>query len=126
MPNPTFSKTGVTTFTFEKARFLPVKEPRVQNTKRTVAGGGQVKVAKHGERVRFFDIIINRVSSSNRDDLITFLEDTNIDYDLNTFTFTDEDSNTYTVRYWDSKGLDVPQVKGGLYNIRLRLRAEVL
>ena len=68
---------------------------------------------------------MNRVSSTQHDDLWTFIEDTNIDYALNTFTFTNEDSTAYTVRLMDRK-VDIPRVKGGLYNIRLLLEVEII
>ena len=125
MPVATFSKSGVPTFTFEKGSFLPINRPRIPNQIIGVAGGGQKKVAKVGERARQFPIIMNRVSSTQHDNLWTFIEDTNIDYALNTFTFTNEDSTAYTVRLMDRK-VDIPRVKGGLYNIRLLLEVEII
>ena len=127
MAKPKLTKAGnaYSVFTFEKGRFLPVHTQIKPNQIIGKAGGGQVQVADLGDAEEFFDIVNNRVSKTNRDNLIGFIQDATVDYSLLTFTFTDEDANDITVRYWDSEGLDYPKVRGGLYNIKLRLRKEI-
>ena len=126
MALPTFTKTSVTTFTFEKGRYLPVNSPINPNQDIGIGGGGAVKVVNHGTAEQLYEIVINNVSSTNRDALLTFLQDALVNYTLNTFTFTEEDgATTHTVRLWKAEGLDFPQVRGGLYNIRLLLRVEI-
>jgi len=127
MALPIFTKSGATgsPLTLAKGRFLPVSDPYKPRQLRGVAGGGQVKVADLGTADHFFEIVMNRVSKSDRNALITFLQHANVNYAQNTFTFTDEDSTAFTVRYWNSSGLNFPRVKGNLYNIKLTLRVEI-
>lgn len=127
MALPIFTKTGATgsPLTLPKGRFLPVSDPYTPRQIIGTAGGGQVKVADLGTADHIFEIIINRVSKTDRNAIITFLQHANVNYAQNTFTFTDEDSTAWTVRYWNSRGLDFPRVKGNLYNIRLTLRVEI-
>jgi len=124
---PILTKTGATgsPLTLDKGRFLPANEPRNIAQDRGIAGGGQVKVVSYGDTERFFKVKIDRISKSNRDALITFFEDANVEWGLNTITFTDENSTNYTVRLWNIKGIDFPQVKGGFYNIDLLFRQEI-
>lgn len=128
MAKPQFTKTAnaYTPFTFEKARFLPANQPITPRQLIAVAGGGRVKVTDLGDPDEFFEIRINRVSETNRNNLLGFLQDATVNYSLYTFTFIDEDSTSYTVRLWDTDGLDFPKVRGGLYNIKLILRKEIV
>lgn len=113
-------------FTFEKARYFPINEPRNPNIIIGRAGGGQVKAASLGDTERFWVLVINGVSKTNRDDLLTFIEHANVNYSVNTCTFVDEDVNSFTVRIWDVQGIDFPRVRGGdLYNVKLLLREEI-
>lgn len=126
LPQLTAGGNAYTPFTFEKARFLPKNTPIDPNQLIGIAGGKQVKVADVGIAEQYFPIIINRVSQTNRDNLLGFIQDSTVNYSLHTCTFIDEDSTSITVRIWRTKGLDFPQVKGGnLYNIRLLLRKEI-
>jgi len=124
LPQLTKAGNAYTPFTFEKGRFLPVSEPDQPRQLRGIAGGGQVKIADLGDPEEYFDIIINRVSKTNRDNLEGFITDSTVNYSENTFTFVDENSTSHTVRWW-SDNLNNPQVKGGLYNLRLILRKEI-
>jgi len=126
MPLPTFSKSGVTTYTFTKAPFLPHKRPIKQHQNVGVSGGNQVKVTNKGAATQEIEIVLNRISAADRDLLLAFIQDTGINYALNTFTYTDFDSVAYTVRLWNHKGLNFPLAKGGLYNVRMLLRVENL
>lgn len=128
MPIPRFTKTAnsQSPFDFDRGRFLPVNEPRVPNIIIGKAGGGQIKAAFLGTTERFWKIVINRVSKTNRDNLIAFFEDNTVNWSLKTFTFRDESSNTFTVRLWNTSGIDFPQVHGGnLYNISITVREEI-
>ncbi len=125
LPQFTKASNAYTPFTFEKARFLPVNEPINPNQDIGIAGGGAVKVVDHGTAEQLREIIINNVSKTNRDNLLGFLQDSYVNYTEHTFTFIDEAENSHTVRLWKSEGLDLPQVRGGLYNIRLLLRDEI-
>ena len=104
MALPIFTKTGATgsPLTLPKGRFLPVSDPYTPRQIIGTAGGGQVKVADLGTADHIFEITINRVSKTDRNAIITFLQHANVNYAQNTFTFTDEDSTAWTVRYCNS------------------------
>ena len=125
LPQFTKASNAYTPFTFEKSRYLPVNEPINPNQDIGIAGGGAVKVVDHGTAEQLYEIVINNVSATNRNNLLGFLQDSFVNYTENTFTFVDEDTNSHTVRLWKAEGLDFPQVRGGLYNIRLLLRVEI-
>jgi len=125
MALPKFEHASVTDFTFEKERSLPISEPINPSQNIGVAGGGQVKVVNYGDAEQLRNVSVNNVSKTNRDALLTFIQNSNINYSLGTFTFRDENNSTHTVRLWNAKGLDFPAVKGGLYNIKLTLRDEI-
>ena len=86
-------------FEFEKARFLPVSEPRVPRQISGVAGGGQIKIASLGDDLENFPFRINRVSATNKDNFEGFIQDDTVDFGLNTFTFVEEDATENTVRW---------------------------
>lgn len=127
MPLPTFIKSGnsYSPFTFEKARLLPLKEPIIPNQDVGISGGGTVRVADLGEAELLFDLIINRISETNRNNLLGFLQHSTVNYAQNTFTFTNEENVPYEVRIWNTKQLDFPLVRGGFYNVKLTLRQEI-
>ena len=125
MALPKFEHASVTNFTFEKERSLPISEPINPSQNIGVAGGGQVKVVNYGDAEQLRNVSVNNVSKTNRDALLTFIQNSNINYSLGTFTFRDENNSTHVVRLWNAKGLDFPAVKGGLYNIKLTLRDEI-
>ncbi len=121
---PVFTDKDSTTYTFPKARFLPVNEPIRPNQLVGKAGGGQIKITDLGTAERTFPIVLLRVSATARNNLISWFQDPSVNYKQFAFTFTDEDSNNYTVRL-DSDVLDFPHAKGDLYNIRFTLREEI-
>jgi len=127
MALPKFTKIGAdhSPLILPKGRFLPTADPYTPRQLRGVAGGGQVKVADLGTADHTFTVVINRISKTDRNNLIEFLQHANVNYAQNTFTFTDEDATEWTVRFWDAKGIDFPRVKGNLYNIKLTLRVEI-
>ena len=127
MSQPTLSKTGVVTFTFDKARAFPV-EPRIGGQQLIdEAGGGQPKVADLGAEEEFIPIKVQNMSDTNRDALLTFFRDSLINWALNTFTWTDEDSNTNIVRYFNSKGILVPvEVNQAKHTVVIILKVEIL
>tara|TARA_Y100000310_G_scaffold181652_1_gene181635 strand:+ start:1309 stop:1689 length:381 start_codon:yes stop_codon:yes gene_type:complete len=125
MALPSFEHGSVTNFTFEKERSLPISEPINPSQNIGVAGGGQVKVVNYGDAEQLRQVVVNNISKTNRDALLTFLQNSNINYSLGTFIFRDENNSTHTVRLWNAKGLNFPAVKGGLYNVKLTLRDEI-
>ena len=125
MALPQFQKSGVTTFTFAKSRALPLNEPINPAQNIGLAGGGQVKVANLGTAEQLRQVVVSNVSKTNRDNLLSLIQHANVNYSQNSFTFVDENSASHTVRLWNAQGLDFPQKKGGLYDIKLTLRDEI-
>ena len=125
MALPQFTKSGVTSYTFAKSRALPLSEPINPAQTVGIAGGGQVKVADYGDAEQLRQVAVNNVSKTSRDNLLTFLQHANVNYSQNSFTFVDENSVSHVVRLWNAQGLDFPQKKGDLYEIKLTLRDEI-
>ena len=127
MSAPIFSKTGVSTFTFDRARAFPIRSPVSGQQILDEAGGGQPKVADLGAEEQFIYLKVENLSETNRDELLTFFRDSNINWSMNTFTWTDEDNNTNVVRYFNSKGLLDPQeIHDNKYSVIITLKVEIL
>ena len=124
MTLPTLTKAGnaYSVFTFEKSRFLPTNQPLTPNQILGFAGGGQMQVVDLGDEEELIVYVCNRVSKTNRDNLLGFIQDATVNYSLFSFTFTDEDSAATTVNLIEMSGFDLPKVRGGLYNLRLVMR----
>jgi len=120
----TFSKTGVTTFTFPKGNKLPISHIYQPNQIVGVGGGGNVKVATLGSLIEIWTIVLERISKADHDLLVAFFSDTNINWQENTFTWTDELSIPRTVRLWEAGSLNFPIGAGLLRNIQFKLRTE--
>lgn len=125
MAAPTFSKSGVATVTFSKGRFYPIDSPQQPNQIINEAEDGTFYGAELGNPVTFIEARFERVPLSDATNVFAFLNDSNVKWSLNTFTFTDEDGTTYTVRYWGPFPLRRPQVTAGLVDIEFMLRVEV-
>ena len=127
MSAPTLSKTGVATFIFDKARTFPVSSPVNPQQILDVAGSGQPKVADLGAEEQLIHVKSDNMSETNRDELLTFLRDSLINWSTNPFTWTDEGGNTSLVRYWNSKGILDPQEKhDDKYSVLITLQVEIL
>ena len=122
----TFSKPGVVTCTGDKARSFPVGNALGRRQESGESGGGIVKVADLGNEDEFITVILNNLSATNIAALKTFLRDSLVNWRANTFTFTDEASNTYTVRYWNSKNLlRQSEITDDLISVKIDLKVEI-
>ena len=127
MSVPTFSKTGVPTFSFGYARAFPIRGPVGGQQIMDKAGGGQPKVADLGAEEQLIYVKVDNFSETNRDELLTFLRNSLINWSANPFTWTYENSNTNLVRYWNSKGILDPQEKhDDKYSVLIILQVEIL
>lgn len=102
--------------------YIPKKEP---DQIIRIAEGKFLKIYHFSATVRSFSLHWDRMKETDRDNLVGFLEDATVNYGENTFTYEDSESNTYTVRLWNIKGVDFPQVGSALYVVRMTLREEV-
>ncbi len=110
---------------FHKGRQLPVNSPIVPRQIVGVAGGGQTVVDDLGDADERWPINVLRVSSTAKDNLLGFLQDTTVNYRANTFQFVEEDNTDNEVRLWEPFPLDFPRVPGSLFNLVLTVRKEI-
>ena len=112
-------------FEFPKGRQPPVNSPIVPRQIVGVAGGGQTVVDDLGDADERWPINVLRVSSTAKDNLLGFLQDTTVNYRANTFQFVEEDNTDNEVRLWEPFPLDFPRVPGSLFNLVLTVRKEI-
>ena len=127
MALPSFSKSAGPSFTFSRADGFPRLQPRDSGQLVGESEGGQVRVATLRDDIEFIPLIFagqTRLPAADYTGLLTFLLDSRIDRKANTFTFTDSDGSTATVRYFD--GLESFALSSsGFYQGTLVLRKEL-
>ena len=127
MANPTFVKGGTT------LTFMPswVQAPHMQEAARQralVSSNADVKVLEISTTDdRFVELLISLPREDNGafegyDSLRTFII-TTVNWRENTFTFTDADGDSFTVRIWDD--LNLRETKKDVFEGTLMLREEV-
>jgi hypothetical protein len=85
---------------------------------------GKVKVATLSTSWRTWSLTFERISTSNFNDLVTFIVNT-VRYGELTFQYTDHDATVVTVRYVGSE-LNFSQVAGsGLFSGTINLKEEL-
>jgi len=126
---PKFSHPSATDVTLTKGLTYPYNEDgeRIPLQKIGKAVGGAVKVIDFGNVEYYWDIKIRNENETNRDALLAFFADADVNYAENTFTFYPEGAaaTSYTVRLWSIRGIDFPQKSSGLYDITMTLRKEI-
>ena len=126
---PKFSHPSATDVTLTKGLSYPYNEDgkRTPLQKIGKAVGGAVKVVDFGNVEHLWEIKIRNESETNRDALLAFFADADVNYSLNTFTFYPEGAanTSYTVRLISIKNIDMPQRHSGLYDIDIILRKEI-
>lgn len=123
MAFPSFSKSGVTTFTFSRGDTFPHVRRVVPRQRVGISEAGSVHVATLSPPEYEHVLTFEGLSATDYTALQAFLTDPLINWAAFSFTLTDVDSATYTVRYLG--GLDMPQVSAGRYNVTIRLREEI-
>lgn len=101
MPNIVFTK-GAVTFTFSKGRSFPLYDPGQINVVTDLSDGGQMYAYDKGIQEKLFNLAFEGLSQADFDNYDDFLLNTIVG-PLSTFTYTDEDSVTHTVRDLDTK-----------------------
>lgn len=124
MAFPSFSKSGVTTFTFSRGDVYPHRRTVVPRQRLGIAEAGTVQVATLSAPEYQHVLTFEGLSASDYSALLTFLTDPLVNWAANSFTYTDVDSATYTVRYIG--GLEMPQVSSGRFSATLTLREEIV
>lgn len=129
---PIFTKAGATgsPLTLDGGIAMPYSDNwRVPNQAVAQTYGGELKASKRGVTIRKWKLNIRNISRSNRDALVNFFNDANVDWFLNSFTFEPEGAsgNSYTVRLDSDTNLDWPVIRGmGLANVENLVLREVV
>lgn len=126
MALPSLSKAGATTVTFSRGYSWPRPTPGDERQLVGVSEGKQVRVATLSVPEEFIVLdFANQTALPAADytNLSTFLRNTLVNFRAFTFTFTDTDGTTFTVRYWGGL-LDFVQTSSELYQGTLTLRIE--
>jgi len=117
-----FTKGG-SNFTFQCGRVYPIKDPVEVSVVTAESEGRQMYAYSKGVTVQYFVLEFKNASKTDRDNVVDWLENTAVG-PLNTFTFTDEDSNTHTVRMMDKKD-PFREVDKDLFTGKVLLREEI-
>lgn len=129
MANPTFVK-DATTKTFRPGNIQATLLTDVHRQRRMLSSDGTVRVLEVSTTDdRLIQIKIVQLpladdgSFAGYTSLRTFLN-TTVNWAQNTFTFTDADSDSFTVRFW-SEEFALEEVKQGVFEGSFLLRVEV-
>lgn len=121
---PTFSKSGVATFTFDEAESYPLNKVGLPNQSIGKATGGAIQVRTYTTNIdNIYSLNFRLNSLSSYDNLYNFFNDSNVNWRANTVTYTDYLGNLYTVRLWQD-GIPYSQVAPNIILISLTLRIE--
>lgn len=111
---------------FERGREVIVKEPFGQRQIAGFCDSNQAKIQDYGSDEKYFEIIISKINETSYDAVHYFFALSYVNYTENPFTFIKEDHTTFEkVRLWKATNFNLPQVKGGLYDMKLLLKGEV-
>ena len=114
---------GVDTFTFECGRVYPIQDPVEVGVVTDESEARKLYAYNKGVVVQYFILEFKNASKNDRDNVVDWLENTAVG-PLNTFTFTDEDSNNHTVRMLDKKD-PFREVDKDLFSGKVLLREEI-
>lgn len=109
------------TVTIARPASLPVESSRGREQNVFEAGDGSLRVRDRGPSRRFLTYKV-RMTKAEKDALETYLEAT-ARWRMNTFTVTDDWSDSFTVRYWGNE-LRVTEKLGRYYEASLTFRVE--
>lgn len=126
-----FSHPSATDVTLSRSSKFPYNQTGkvVPNQLIGEAVGGAIKATTLGADKRFWFVDVEYETETNRNALLAFFADSDVNYSANTFTFYPDDGSSYTVRLWSAlDGLDFPTlIDNGakFYSIKLILRKEI-
>jgi len=111
------------TFTFDVARSHPVNDPKAVNVVVGYSEGRQLYAYDKGIEEQFFNLTFNNATADDFDNVEEWLTDIAVG-PKNTFTYTDEDSGTHTVRMMDTEN-PLRKVGPNQHAGTIRLRKEI-
>jgi len=121
-----FTKGG-STFTFSKGREFPISNPAQVNVPTDMSEGGQLYAYNKGIAEKLFNLTFKKLSATDYSNFETWLTTTVVG-PASTFTMTDENGATHTVRLLDTKNpLEAvgEDGTGFLYSGTIHLREEI-
>jgi len=126
MNNIIFTK-GANTFTFSRGRDFPISDPTQVNVPSDLSEGGQMYAYNKGISEKLFNLSYKKLSAMDYSNFETWLLTTVIG-PASTFTMTDENNVSHTVRLLDTKNpleADGEDNTGFLYSGTIHLREEI-
>ena len=122
-----FSKAAMSDLYLERGRLYPVSKPQEKHQERHLTESMNPKVVSYPGTLTLWQLEFNYLSQNNYDGtthgLKTWFENSLINYSENSFTLTDEDGVTHTVRLWQDV-FDMKRHGSGRYSISLTLIKE--
>ena len=128
MALPSFSASGVSTFTFSKGYLFPVGNQWDVRQLVGISEGSAttpptITVATLSAATLIFTLQFQLLSLTDYTGLVAFFQAMN--WRARAFTFTDVASATHTVRLWDAQFV-MPETHANRFNVTLTLRKETL
>ena len=118
------------TRTFRPGCIQATRVPDQCRQRRLVSSDGTVRIVEVSDTdERFVEVVVNELPKADEgsyhgyDSLRTFLL-TTVNWTEETFTFTDTDGDSFTVRFWDSE-FALEEVRKDIWSGRLLFRVEV-
>lgn len=122
---PTFKKTSVATFTFDRAEDLDDVEQYLPAQSIGVAVGGTSKIKTYTATLEHLFLLNFRFTSRGSfANLKNFFNDSLVNWQASTFTYTDSEGNQFTVRLLQD-GITKKRIPGSnMFQVSMTLRDE--
>jgi hypothetical protein len=114
---------GADDFTFTRGRSYPVDDPAEVSVVTDLSEGMQMYAYNKGVELQFFNLFFEKLDSTDNSNVGTWLTDKAVG-PKNTFTYTDEDGNSHTVRLLNVSN-PLKEMSHNNYAGTIRLRKEV-
>jgi len=125
MPFPTFSKAGVPTVILSRGDVYPTRLTVTPRQRVATTNAGAVQVATYSPEETQHRLSFVDMPTADRTALLAFLRNALINWAAFTFTYTDVNAATYTVRYLSGM-LDWQETAPGLWDGDILLREEIV
>lgn len=123
MPLPQFSKAGMTTLVFTRGDSFPSSTQLIPRQLVERSEGGQTRVATLSDPDEVFVVMFERLSSTDATALRAWFSHTLINWQAESFTYTDVRGVATLVRFVGGT-FEMPEVTSERYNVTLTLRKE--
>jgi hypothetical protein len=114
---------GATSFQFSVGRVYPLDDPDKVNVPVDYSAGRKLYAYNKGVQEKFWNLVFDKASATDFSNLSSFFTTTVVG-PASTFTLTDENGTTHTVRMMDTQ-LPLKEVGFGKYAGTIHLREEI-